>query len=158
MSIIKTIIVIVFLFTRLSILGQSSDEFAKMTSESWRNDLQFFARELPKRHRNLFHTISRNEFETAINDLNQRIPKLSNNEVAVELAKIAAMIGGGHTEISLTRQVPGFSLFPIQFYFFGKKLYLAATTLPNAKYIGMQVLKIGNTPIGEVFERVKSSN
>lgn len=153
---IPFIILMAILFFVQNAFAQSSADFAKMTPEKWREDLQFLAREFPKRHRNLFHTISRENFESAVAALDQKIPSLSNNEAAIEFAKIAAMIGGGHTEISLTRSVPGYSMFPIQLYFFEGKLYITAATKPNAKFIGMQVLKIGDTPIEEAFQRAKA--
>ena len=33
-----------------------------MTPEKWRADVDFFGRELPKRHKNAFHTITRERF------------------------------------------------------------------------------------------------
>jgi len=34
-----------------------------LTKEQWRRDLQYLARELPRRHKNAFHTVSRGAFE-----------------------------------------------------------------------------------------------
>jgi len=153
----KTIFLIIVLISlQLSVLGQSREEFARMTAAKWQEDLDFLAREYPKRHRNLFRAISREKFDQTINALKLNIPKLSNSEIAVEYAKIAAMIGGGHTEISLTRSAPGFSMFPIQFYSFEGKLFVIAAEKANSKFIGMQLTKIGNTSAEEAFQKAKA--
>ena len=48
----------VLLFSNLLVHSQET--------EKWREDLQFLATELPKRHKNLFHTMTREQFEKAI--------------------------------------------------------------------------------------------
>ena len=56
------------------------------TVEQWKADLQFLSTELPKRHKNLFHTMTREQFETAVKQLDAKIPTLTNNQIALELA------------------------------------------------------------------------
>jgi hypothetical protein len=151
---IFTLIVLILL--HFNLFGQSKAEFAKMTPAKWLEDLEFLAREYPKKHRNLFHTVSREQFEKEVNSLKNKLPNISNNEVAVEFAKIGAVIGGGHTEISLTRSVPGFSMFPIQFSAFNGSLFVSAMESKNSKFIGMRLVKIGDTKVEEAFEKAKS--
>ena len=66
-------------------------------AEKWREDLRVMAEEMPKRHRKLFHTMKREQFETAVKSLNERIPSLTRNQVIVELTRIVAMVQDGHT-------------------------------------------------------------
>ena len=40
-----------------------------LTKEQWRQDLQYLAKELPRRHKNAFHTVSRETFERAVAEL-----------------------------------------------------------------------------------------
>ena len=40
-------------------------EDEKSQADKWREDLQYLAAELPKRHKNLFHTITRDQFNEA---------------------------------------------------------------------------------------------
>lgn len=46
-----------------------------------RQDLQFFARELPRRHKNLFHNFSRERFEKLLKDLDASIPAAGRDPV-----------------------------------------------------------------------------
>jgi hypothetical protein len=43
------------------------------------------------------------QFETAIKCLQERIPSLARHQIIVELARIVAMVGDGHTNIAPTR-------------------------------------------------------
>jgi site-specific recombinase XerD len=54
-----------------------------MTKEQWRQDLQYFARELPKRHKNAFHNVTREDFERMVAELDARIPSLQDDQIAV---------------------------------------------------------------------------
>jgi hypothetical protein len=40
----------------------------------WREDLAYLAHELPRRHKNLFHTISRAQFDSALTVLDRSCP------------------------------------------------------------------------------------
>src|SRR5258708_374963 len=55
--------------------GQSEGTL-NISKERWREDLKFFARELPRRHANAFHYISRERFETEVAELDRRIEGL----------------------------------------------------------------------------------
>ena len=43
-------------------------------AERWREDLRHMAREMEARHKNLFHTTTRERFEGAVKSLHERIP------------------------------------------------------------------------------------
>ena len=57
---------------------------------SWREDLAVFERELPRTHKNLFHSMTQEEFATAIARLVARVPELDDDAIVVELARIVA--------------------------------------------------------------------
>src|SRR4030095_5977805 len=71
-----------------------------LTKEQWREDLEYLAKELPRRHKNAFHTISRAQFERAIAELNAAIPSLQEHEILVGLRRIIAMVGDAHTALA----------------------------------------------------------
>jgi len=89
------------------------------------------AEEMPKRHKNLFHTMTREQFATAVKELDERIPNLSRHEIIVGLARIVAMVGDGHTGIQSFLYNPkvGFRYYP-----FGLYLNLLEQT-PSAKRV-----------------------
>ena len=80
----------------------------------WREDLRYMADQMPKYHNNLFHTITREQFDNSIKRLHDRIPQLARHQIIVEMAKIVAMVGDGHTNIYPTRDTKiGFRALPV---------------------------------------------
>ncbi|MEW6212944.1 MAG: hypothetical protein AB1631_31765, partial [Acidobacteriota bacterium] len=82
----------------------ASSSFARQSekteTEKWREDLRLMAREMPRLHKNLFHTMTREQFDAAIKKLDDRLPSLARHQVIVEMMKIVAMVGDGHTSIN----------------------------------------------------------
>jgi hypothetical protein len=124
--------------------------------ENWREDLRTMAREMPRRHRNLFHTVTREQFEAAVARLDSRIPLLAQHQIIVEMARIAAMVGDGHTNIAPTRDPKiGFRSYPVRLYLFRDGLYVRAASREHADLVGARVVKIGNAPWASVYESVE---
>jgi len=69
--------------------GQSQTH-ANEPVAKWREDLEFARRELPRVHKNLFHTISREEFDRSLSSLSERLPALDDDQIIVELGRIVA--------------------------------------------------------------------
>src|SRR5262245_47324339 len=72
--------------------------------EKWREDLKYLADELPKRHKNLFFKITREQFDREIARIAESVPKLSDAEIKLSLWRLAAMIGDAHTRIQYGKE------------------------------------------------------
>jgi tetratricopeptide (TPR) repeat protein len=143
------------------LLAQNSVTGAAVISaaeaEKWREDLRFMAEELPKRHQNLFHAMTREQYETAVKSLNERIPSLTRNQIIVELTRIVAMIGDGHTSIAGLMSDPkiGFRSYPLSLHFFKDGLFVITADREHAQAVGARVLKIGNRSAEQAFDAIK---
>ena len=123
---------------------------------SWREDLRFMAREMERRHRNLFHTVPRATFDSAVTSLDQRIPTLARHEIIVELARIAALVQDGHTNVAPTRDPQiGFTTLPVKLYFFKDGLFVRAAHRSQAKLAGSRVVRIGGMTPDQAYARVR---
>ena len=128
----------------------------KTEAEKWREDLRFMAEEMPKYHRNLFHQMTREQFQTAVDKLYERIPALARNQIIVEMARIVALVGDGHTNLSPTRDPKvGFRTLPIKLYFFKEGLFIRAATREHADIVGARVVRIGNARPEEAYAAVR---
>jgi hypothetical protein len=128
----------------------------KAQAEKWREDLRYMAEQLPKVHNNLFHTMTREQFETAVRRLDERIPQLARHQIIVEMARIVAMVGDGHTNIAPTRDPKiGFRSLPVKLYLFADGLFVRAARREHSDMLGARVVKIGNAPVDEAFARVR---
>ncbi|HET6669433.1 MAG TPA: tetratricopeptide repeat protein [Pyrinomonadaceae bacterium] len=125
---------------------------SKLTAEQWREDLRYFAANMPKTHRNLFHTISREQFEGAVKRLDERIPTMADHEIIVELMRIVAMIGDGHTRLRVHRAFT--SVYPVHLYVFKDGLFVQAAAPEYREAVGGRVLKIGNSNVDQALRAV----
>ena len=84
-----------------AVFGQiaAQDAPKKLTAEQWRADVKFLGDELPKRHRNAFHRLKREDYETAVKNLYDAVPNLSEEEIVVGLMRVIAMVHDGHTSV-----------------------------------------------------------
>lgn len=121
-------------------------------ARAWQEDLRYMAQEMPRRHRNLFHTMSREQFEAAVAALDARIPSLQRDQIIVEMARIAAMVGDGHTSVAPTRDPKiGFRTYPIRLYLFQDGLYVRAADAAHAGLAGARVLRIGDATAEQAY-------
>ena len=127
----------------------TSVEGLSLSKEQWQQDLGFLARELPKRHANAFHFISREGFAAEVAQLNGKLDHLNADEIYVGMDRIANSIGDGHTYIRIPVDD---AKYPIDFQRFGDEYRVVATASGNEKTLGARVTKIGDTPIASASE------
>jgi hypothetical protein len=129
--------------------GQSRP--AGLDAAKWREDVRYFARELPRRHKNAFHTTPKEQFDRSIAELDAAIPSLEEHQIIVRLHQIAGAVGDGHTGVRLS---PRFNRYPISLYWFGPDLRIIAAQKEYAAILGRRVVKIDGMDIAEVRARV----
>jgi hypothetical protein len=124
-------------------------ENLNLSKQQWHQDLDFLARELPKRHANAFHFPSREAFEAEVAQLNGKLDHLNSDEIYVGMDRIANSIGDGHTYIRIPADD---ARFPIDFQRFGDEYRVVATASGNEKALGTRVIKIQDTPMASAHE------
>jgi tetratricopeptide (TPR) repeat protein len=158
-SLIFALIVFLFLaFTTAPALAQDGGQTPAVVTpaeaEKWRADLSQLAEEMPRYHRNLFHTITPPRFGLAVKNLHDRIPALARHQIIVEMAKIVAMIGDGHTNIAPTRDPKiAFNALPVKLYLFKEGLFVRSARREYVDLIGSRVVRIGGVTADEAIAR-----
>ena len=129
---------------------------SRAEAERWREDLRHMAREMEARHKNLFHTLTREQFAGAVERLHERIPTLARHQIVVELARIAASVGDGHTNVAPTRDPKiGFRTLPVKLYLFKDGMFVRAAERGHADLLGARVIKIGDLSVEESVARAR---
>ena len=64
----------------IDVFGQAASKPTLSRDEAWRQDVQFLAKELPKRHKNLFFHLKKADFNRSIRQLDTTLPKLSDGQ------------------------------------------------------------------------------
>lgn len=129
-------------------------QFPPMTPEKWRADVDHAARELPKRHKNAFHRITREQFTAAVDALRTKAATANDDEMLVGLLQLTAMIGDGHTRVNLK---PGMlHAYPIGFAEFDGAYRVIRGAGAAAELVGGRLTKIDDVPIADVVARVRA--
>ena len=121
-----------------------------LSKAAWREDLQYLAGELPRRHANAFHLINREQFARAVAEFDAQIPKLQNSDIVMGLSRIVAMIGDGHTHLRwgrLYREVP------LRLFWFGNQLRVTGAPAKYRRVIGTRIVEIGGVSVTEAYAR-----
>jgi hypothetical protein len=116
----------------------------ELSKQQWHEDLQYFARELPKRHANAFHHVSRKRFEAEVADLDRRLGRLNGDEVYFALDRIANLIGDGHTYVQFP---PDPANLPLEVQRFGEEYRVTHVGAGLEKALGALVVKVQDTPV-----------
>lgn len=154
----KTIAIILLLAclqmtTSSATANMKAPRAASLTKEQWRQDLQYLAKELPRRHKNAFHTVSKGQFERAIAELDAAIPSLQEHEILVGLRRIIAMIGDAHTALAPPKT---FNRYLLTLYWFGNDLRVLRTTAEYKRALGTRVVGVGRLTLAEAMALVNT--
>jgi len=128
------------------------------TAAEWQADLAYLAAEMERKHKNLYANITRAAFAEAVRCLHSRIPALARHQIIVELARLAALIGDGHTNLYLDSPAPvlGFHRYPLKLGLLDEVLFIQATDPARTDLLGARVTQIGTVPAGEAIARVRA--
>jgi tetratricopeptide (TPR) repeat protein len=144
-----------------------------LTADQWRKDLKELAEKLSQEHRAPFHTVSQSDFDKAVADLDRRIPDLADHQVIVEMARLVAMIGDGHTRLAIPlspgveavkthRPTPApaemallFRRLPVGLYLFRDGLFVQRAAPEFKHLLGAKVLRVGSSTAEQALEAVR---
>jgi tetratricopeptide (TPR) repeat protein len=124
--------------------------------ERWYYDLDFLLGRMEKVHYRLYGKVSREQLQTAVNQLKSRAADLKDEEMTVGIQRILAMVGDGHTAIQFdSKKQPGLLRYPIQLYWFKEGLYVRGAAPEYASIVGGKVLRIGGVNVEQALAAVE---
>lgn len=142
-----------------------------MTIDAWRSDLREMADTVRSVHPNPFARTDEDAFGAAVAELDRRIPELADHEIMLEMSTVLAMLGDGHTRLTLPRPVPeagfrlghssdpeptvsglNFNALPMRIEPFGDGYFIVSGGGSANDLVGSQVLQIGRRPIDVLVE------
>jgi hypothetical protein len=122
-------------------------------STKWLADLAFYREQMPKMHGNLFHTMTKKEFNNAISWVEKKIPHLTANQAKTAILRLVAMVKDGHTRVR--QETLGEHMLPIRLFYFDDGLYIEAAEKKYQEIVGGSVEKIGSMTAGQVYTNVR---
>jgi len=155
MKIDKTALLL-FLISILGGFQVSAQQLNADAVDAWRQDLRYMSERMSAVHPNLFHDVSRLKFEASIKKLDSRIPSLSREQIIVEMQRIVATIGEGHTQMGLVWDKNiGFRQYPIRLYLYSDGLYVKAASDEYSSALGKKVVRIGKLSAAQAMKIIR---
>ncbi len=141
-------------------------------TQKWRQDIEFVRETLPEKHADLFHAMTPEAFNTALDQLSATVSVSEHHELVVGLAEVVAMVHDGHTRLTMP-WVEGtgffgghsstppphdpalqFHHYPIRLYRYSDGLFVQRIHSADAVYAGARVVRIGNKSAEEALALV----
>ncbi len=127
--------------------------------EKWRYDLAFLVAEIKRLHVAMYHKITPAQFNKKVHEIEQSIPKLSDQQIVFQFMELIAMLGNGHNLlIPAWGESGNFKQLPFQFYQFNDGLFIIAATSDYQHYIGYEVIAFADTPASEALALTQKVN
>jgi hypothetical protein len=123
--------------------------------QRWSYDLDYLLRRMEKVHYSLYARVSREKLRAAVDDLKRWIPNLKDEEMAVGVQSILAMVGDGHTTMDWESRHGGKAArprYPIQLYEYKEGLYVRGAEPALADLADAKVLRIGTVSAEEALK------
>ena len=126
---------------------------------TWRADILFLADTIARGHAAAFHTTSKQQWNIDVASLVAGLPALRRPAILVEIARLVASIGDGHTRFraypsSENRGTLRFRIVPIRFESVGSEFVIAATGQSYESLAGARLLGIGTHSTADVVRRL----
>ncbi len=144
--------------TLLAIAGISAAVLASrrpalsVRDRQWQQDVAYLARELPLVHVDGLTHVRRAAWEAAAARLEARIPRLTNGQVVVGMARLVAMLHDDETSLVL----PPAAIYPVNLQWIGGGLYLIAVPAAERAALGARLVAVNGHPIVQVLARVRA--
>lgn len=126
-----------------------------LTAEEMQQDLDQMTEALEKNHKNLYFSISKEEFDAQVSELSARIPQLTPEQFCFEAMRISALVGDSHTgAIYPTARKKNLSLLPFEARRFEDGWHITAIDSKYSGYLGWKIEGIGGFDSEEVRQRL----
>jgi hypothetical protein len=125
---------------------------ASLTPAQMREDLEFLKNKWAPLEKS-FSADRRREFDAAVRDVIARADTLSPADFALEVMRLVAIPGNGHTGVANADGLLG-PFMPIRAWWFADGLYVVTASPPHADLLGARIEKFGTLSAEEALARV----
>jgi hypothetical protein len=87
--------------------------------------------------------------------LRNAVPRRTDQQILVELARIVALGNNGHTRLYFIRNRTEVSRLPVRGWWFGREFRIVRATAEHRDLLGCRVLRIGRSDVDAAFRRLQ---
>ncbi len=117
---------------------------------NWQQDIAYLAWELPLVHPDGLTNVSRAAWMAAARRLERQVPRLTDGQVVVGMARMVAMLRDDETQLIL----PPSAIYPFAARWIGSGLYLIGVPAAERWLLGARLVAVDGHPIREIIARL----
>lgn len=123
-------------------------------SSGWESDIRYVAEQLPRLHPNFLNRGSREEFDRLVQDALGRVGAQSDGANVLELVRLFAFAGDGHTNLNALQAGSGVVRIPIALRWFDDGLWIVSIAETQARHLGKRVRAVQGIDVEDAHRRV----
>lgn len=137
----------------LSLAGPEPIPGQQARATAWRTDLEVLGTQLEARHPDLYHSISREAFRAGLAEIRDRVTSLSDDGIALALARLLARVEDGHTLVPLRwDESLAYRRLPLEFIRTREGLFVLGADSSLTNVAGSRVVRIGSLPVEQALD------
>ncbi|POS01985.1 peptidase S41-like protein [Flavobacterium croceum DSM 17960] len=144
------------IFTLIALLTVTIFFGQEIKTEDWTTDLNFLKTELPKKHKNLFFKVSKQDFEAELNKIILNLDKDSDVETSIKLTQLIAKIGDTHTMANISSFFKSRYTIPLNLNWFKEGLFVTGTSKNNYEILDKKIVAINNFKVEQIVDSLKT--
>ncbi len=146
---------LVSLFLIFMFMLWSNKLHSQPSKDDWKKELRKIQSAIDSKHVNPYHKISKDELNQEFDKLINSLTNLNDYQVILELYRIVALIGDGHTSFNFNdQQLVKFNYFPVKFYQFDDGIFVIGASHQYPQLVGAKLIKIDELEIEKITEIV----
>jgi hypothetical protein len=126
----------------------------RWTAEEWREDLAYLHERIQTTHKNPYHTTTKEALDSAVADLDARIPELTDFEISFGMQRIVASLRDGHSRLAYGLNDLA-TFFPILTWVFDDGLYITEARDDADRVAGARIDSIEGRPVDEIRDALE---
>jgi hypothetical protein len=122
----------------------------------WRGDIEQLVAEARRVHAGPSRPAHGPEFASAAAELARRLPDLPDHRIAVEIQRLLALLGDGHSLVyAMPSPRASFAMLPIDLHLFEDGLFIVDADGPARELVGSQITHFGDLTTAEALRRME---
>jgi sulfatase modifying factor 1 len=154
LRLIRTVLVSLSIALIAAACGGERKGRQHMVPGLWQSDIEDLVSVLAENHPDIYRKVSRDRLDEEVSSLVDSLGVWNDDTIILELSRLLAMIGDGHTGIEREWLEGRFRRLPVELGYFGGELRVTAASPACEAALGKVLASIGGRPVEEAERAV----
>jgi len=145
------VLMLLFSLAGCSSIPSIQPYLAQDRDSRWVNDITYLEKTLPQVHKNLYFHLSEQEFQRQLEELKNKVPAYSDEQIEIALSVILASIGDTHTGSSIGSELQ----YPLELHWFAEGIYITGTTKEYQELLDAKIITMNGRKIEEAVSKLR---